>query len=104
MKSTAVIFFLGLFAAAATSADASDVLPYERELGSCVEAIQQNVDLSGVARVRHIVASADRDVRGYELTIDTYLYGTGATRKHEIVCLARGSMQPFKLRIDGERI
>lgn len=95
------VIVASLFFAASANADA---LPYERELGSCVDAIRDNIDLRGAARVRHIVSRSDRDVRGYELTIDTFVYGDGETRRYEAVCLTRGTLSPMKLEIDGLRI
>lgn len=103
MKKMKSLPAVGLSALLVTSA-AADVLPYERELGSCVDAIRRNIDLAGASRIRHIVSRSDRDVRGYELTIETIVYGAGATRSYEAVCLGRGELEPLRLEIDGERI
>ena len=97
----AVAALIGL----ATSAPAAaDPLPWERELGSCVDAIYRHIDLDDAFKVRHIVSESERETRGYELTIDTIVYRDGSTQRFATVCLARGALEPLRLTIDGKSV
>lgn len=84
--------------AAATNRD----LPYALELDSCVSAIYRNIDMDGATRVRHVVRDSQSSSVGYELTIDTVVYDAEASRAYRAVCLARGALNPIKLRIAGD--
>lgn len=90
---------------AVTASPASAVnrdLPYELELDSCVAAIYRTIDLDGATRVRHIVRDSQSSSVGYELTIDTIVYDESASRAYRAVCLARGALNPIRLRVNGK--
>ena len=87
-----------------SAAAVAETLPYERELGSCVDAIYRHIELDDAVKVRHIVSESERDARGYELKIDTIVYRSGSTERFAAVCLARGTLKPFRLEIDGKTV
>lgn len=98
---TAIAVLGALFAAAETRAENS--VPYQTELSSCIEGIYDRIELADANRVRHVVMDYSRDVRGYEITIETTVFRGSQTTEFAAVCLARGESKPFRLRLKNQK-
>ncbi len=104
-KHTAIAAALvSLCAASATSARTSDPsLPYAAEIESCIDTLDERLELVGARHVRHLVFDAEpRDI-GYALTIETtvsYRDGAVARKRYAAFCIARGTNDPSTLRIE----
>lgn len=79
-------------------------LKFEKEIDSCVAAVSQKIDLTNANRVRHVVTQSDRSGIGYALTIQTSVFSSGAERRYEAYCVASGTGEPVKFRIDEQEI
>ena len=101
---TTCLLAVGTLAAmtASPAPAASRDLPYALELDSCLSAIYRKIDIGGATRVRHVVRESQSSSIGYELTIDTVVYDAEASRAYRAVCLARGALNPIRLRIAGD--
>lgn len=96
---------VSLCAASATSARTSDrSLPYAPEIESCIDTLDEHLELVNARHVRHLVFDAEpRDI-GYALMIETTVsYGDGAgvaRKRYEAFCIARGTNDPSTFRIE----
>jgi len=78
----------------------SEELPFAKEVDSCIAAVTDKLDLSEASRVRHVVTAGDRTGIGYVLTISTSVFSADSNRAYESYCVAEGSREPVKFRID----
>lgn len=97
----ATLLVTGLSATAA--ADRGE-LAFEKEVDSCVAAVSRHIDLTDANRVRHVVTQSDRSGIGYALTIETSVYSADTERQYEAYCVASGTGEPVKFRIDERKI
>lgn len=72
---------------------------FSEELDACVAALNEELDLKGVSRVRHIVTDYDSRGRGYTLKISTETYSKSSQRRYLAICVANGSQVPTRLSI-----
>lgn len=91
---------VGLVAtSSAALADKSAAFQFADELDACVAALNDQLDLSGVYRIRHIVTKSDPRGRGYSLTIKTQTFSEIADKQYSAVCVATGNNQPSRLKV-----
>lgn len=86
----------------ATAAFAGDTLKFRfaDELDSCVTALNDEINLDGVYRVRHIVTDYDTRRGGFALRITTQTFSASAEKTYAAYCLAQGSQKPARLEIE----
>lgn len=96
---------VSILAWSASAARASDErLPYASEIESCIDTVDEHLELANARHVRHLVSGADRRDIGYALTIETTVrYGDGSgviEKRYEAYCVARGTNDPSTFRIE----
>jgi hypothetical protein len=69
------------------------------ELDACVTALNGELDLSDVYKIRHIVTKFDSRGRGYSLTIRTQTFAPHANKVYSATCVAAGKNLPSKLEV-----
>lgn len=72
------------------------------EIDSCLAAVNRHIDLTDAKRVRHVVRESDRTGIGYALTIETSVFANESERRYAAYCVASGSSDPVKFRIDEQ--
>jgi hypothetical protein len=72
---------------------------FSDELDACVAALNDEIDLNDVQRIRHIVTKYDTKGRGYSLTIRTHTYSATAEKQYSAICVATGKNQPSRLEV-----
>lgn len=80
-------------------AERTDGFEFADELDACVAALNDEIDLSDVRRIRHIVTNYDVKGLGYSLTIKTHTYSATAEKQYSVVCVATGNNRPSHLKV-----
>ena len=88
-----------LFGATTASAEGADELRFASELERCVAAVNEQLELSGADRVRHVVTHSGRSGIGYALTIRTSVFHGDSQSQYSSYCVANGDNEPTKFRI-----
>ena len=92
------IILLG--ASAPANAQTAGDFEFADELNACVAALNDEIDLSDVQRIRHIVTDYNLKGRGYSLTITTRTFSATEEKQYSAICVATGNNQPSQLKIE----
>lgn len=88
---------------AATAVSADDAFTEdEREIESCISAVNERANYDDAKRVKHTVRRIRQSSHGYTLKINTDVFTRSsdtAIRKYTSSCLAKGDRKPLKFKI-----
>jgi hypothetical protein len=98
-KAVGIVALAITFFGAPAVAELPNSLEFADELDSCVTALNGELDLDGVSRVRHVVTKSSPKRRGYMFTIRTQTFSSNANKVYAVTCVADGKSLPLKLQV-----
>ena len=103
---TALLASMFLFTAT-TAVSADEFTGDEREIESCITAVNERANYNDAKRVKHTVRRIRQSSHGYTLKINTDVFTRSsdtAVRKYTSSCVAKGDRKPFKFRISEKSV
>jgi hypothetical protein len=96
LKFTALVF---AFSVTQAMAEVPERLAFADELDACVAALNDELDLRGVYKVRHIVTKSNPRGHGFALRIRTETFAPNTNKHYSVSCVASGKNLPTKLQV-----
>ena len=100
IKNVAIIIgSIGISALSTPAYSVSSNLAYDTEFKSCVAELANQIDMTDVTRLQHVISKTDQSRIGYALKFNTSVFSAGDESRYSVYCVAKGENAPVKFKV-----
>lgn len=98
-KAAIIISSVAITALSAPAYAVSSNLSYDTEFKSCVAELANQIDMTDVTKIQHVISKTGQSRIGYALRFDTSVFSADEESRYAVYCVAKGENAPVKFEV-----